>query len=307
MHRRFNMSGKGMFLKSHMRGLRVIPLAVVLVAASAGFAAVHASAKTTSNNVIYNSTISPLPGNQPSVGVESSFFNEFGNQVSLAGTSLVLGKVTVTMSSWACQFGHWTNNTCLTTTKGAAFSEPITFNIYNANAPGSTLPGSLITTVTQTFSIPYRPSDNITKCPSGGTWYDTSSKTCFHGLATNITFDFTSKNVTLPSSIVYGIAYNTTDSGYVPIGTTSCNTSSGGCGYDSLNIALSTDPTNVTVGFDPNPGTVFQYNRYPAGYCDGGTAGTGVFRLDSPGNGCWSFGAQGTLPASVPAVQFRHQ
>ncbi len=292
-----------MFLKSHMRGLRVLPLAVVLVAASAGFAAVHASAKTTSNNVIYNSTITPLPGNQPSVGVESSFFNEFGNQVSLAGTSLVLGKVTVTMSSWACQFGHWTNDTCVTT-KGATFLEPITFNIYATAADAAS--NSHIATVTQTFAIPYRPSDNPTKC-SGGGWYDTSSKTCFHGLATNITFDFTSQNVTLPSSIVYGIAYNTTDAGYHPYGITPCNTSSGGCGYDSLNIALSTDPTNVTVGFDPNPGTVFQYNLYPAGYCDGGTAGINVFRLDSPDNGCWSFGTPGTLPASVPAVQFRHQ
>ena len=137
------------------------------------------------------------------------------------------------------------------------------------------------------------------------------SKTCFHGLATNITFDFTSQNVTLPSSIVFGIAYNTTDFGYTPYGPQACNTSSGGCGYDSLNVGLSTDATNVTVGADPNPGSVFIFHpSSPYGdtlYCDGGLAGIDVFRLDSPGDGCWSSGTQGTLPASVPAVQFMHQ
>lgn len=120
-----------------------------------------------------------------------------------------------------------------------------------------------------------------------------------------------SLNKMLPSDVVYGIAYNTSHSGYSPIDPTTapCYTSSGGCGYDSLNIATSMDPTNVTVGSDPNsllnPGTVFQYNLSPAGYCDGGTAN--VFRLDSPTSGCWSVGAPGTLPAYVPAVQFTHQ
>ena len=62
-----------------------------------------ASAAKTPSNVIYNSTIIPLPGGQPSNSAEAFATNELGNQVTLAGASLVLGKVTVTMVSWACR------------------------------------------------------------------------------------------------------------------------------------------------------------------------------------------------------------
>jgi hypothetical protein len=99
---------------------------------------------------------------------------------------------------------------------------------------------------------------------------------------------------------VFGIAYNTSHFGYSPFGETpSCYTSSGGCGYDSLNIALSNEPTNISVGTDPNQGTVWQNSPFGSQYCDGGAAGTNVFRLDSPGGGtnaCWS--------PYIPAVQF---
>jgi len=83
--------------------------------------------------------------------------------------------------------------------------------------------------------------------------------------------------------------------------------STSGCGYDSLNIALSRDPTNVTVGSDPNPGTVWQYSDQGSAYCDGGTAGTSVFRLDSPASSsCWGVNPPYTnTPYYVPAVQFK--
>ncbi len=75
----------------------------------------------------------------------------------------------------------------------------------------------------------------------------------------DITFQLS--GVTVPDEAVYGISYNTSHNGYQPFGqSTACYASSGGCGYDSLNIALSQDPTNVTVGSDPNPGTVWQYS-----------------------------------------------
>src|SRR2546421_3571285 len=81
--------------------------------------------------VIYDSTVSPLPGNLPSVGAEAYAFNEFGDAVNFAGTARSPRSVTVTMSSWGCQAGHWYTADCVTT-PGATFNIDITLNIYNA-------------------------------------------------------------------------------------------------------------------------------------------------------------------------------
>ena len=244
--------------------------------------------------VIYDSTVSPLPGNLPSVGAEAYAFNEFGDAVNFAGTARSPLSVTVTMSSWGCQAGHWYTADCVTT-PGATFNIDITLNIYNAGNPA---PGSLIASRTQTFAIPYRPSSDNTNC-TGGRWFQSSTGNCFNGLANNITFDLTSVNATLPNSIVYGIVYNTTSYGPQPIGPTApCFTSSGGCPYDSLNIALS---PAVVVGAKPFFDTVYQNSPYGFEYCDGGLAGTSIFRLDSPTSACWNDGSGNSY---IPAVQF---
>jgi hypothetical protein len=99
--------------------------------------------------------------------------------------------------------------------------------------------------------------------------------------------------VTLPDSVVYGIVYNTSHFGPVPKGeATACYATSAGCPYDSLNIALSAD-SDVSAGSSTS-GTVWQNSPYGSQYCDGGLAGTGTFRADSP---CWT--------PYVPAVQFK--
>lgn len=270
-----------------------------------GTATTSAVAASSGTSVIYSSIVaSPLPGNLPSVGAEAYAFNEFGNEITFAsGSNRQLNNVVVTMSSWGCVTGNWYSGNCYTPA-GATFNEPITLNIYNPPAAGSYVPGSLIATVTQTFAIPYRPS--VSANCLGGKWYDSSLKTCFNGFATNITFNM--GGVTVPDTVVYGIAYNTTHYGYAPYGeTAACYTSSGGCGYDSLNIALSQDPTNLSVGIDPNPGTVWQYSIYGFEYCDSGTAGTSTFRLDSPNvASCWGVSSPyNAAPFYIPAVQFK--
>jgi hypothetical protein len=255
----------------------------------------------------YDSIPQPLPGNLPSWGFEATGTSEFGNQITFGGPSGAnhVGSVEVTMSSWGCETGHWITFDC-STTPGSSFTEPITLTLYNPPAAGSALPGSKIATVTQTFSIPFRPSADNVNCTGTnlGKWFDRASKTCFNGLSNNITFDLDGK-VDVPGSIVYGIAYNTSTYGYAPYGVQPCSTSSAGCGYDSLNVGLSTDPTDLRAGSDPNPGAVFMNNRFPAQYCDGGADGANVFRLDSPSDGCWSFGAPNTLPAYIPSVRFK--
>ena len=195
---------------------------------------------------IYDSTVTPLPGNVPSEAFEATQTAEFGNQVSFAGTDLPVDSVVVTLSSWGCEDGHWYNDTC-TTTPGSTFNEPITFTIYNVGAANAV--GTVIASSTQTFAIPYRPSADNSHCTGAnlGEWYDAASATCFNGEADNVTFSF--PDVVVPNTVIYGIAYNTSDYGYSPYGdATACHSSSGGCGYDSLNVGLSDEPPKPECG-----------------------------------------------------------
>ena len=307
----------------------VAALATVgLVGVAASPSAIARSQKF-SDATIYDSTLSPLPGNEPSQAFQATQTSEFGNQIVFGGTARVLSTVVVTMSSWGCQSGSQsvsdtgtidspTPGSCVTT-PGTTFTEPVTFNIYNVG-PNNAV-GSLITTATQTFNIPFRPSavpvgygPNPTGgCGDGASWFDARSDACYHGLATNITFNF--GHVVVPDTVVYGIAYNTSGYGAHPYGyATACNASPAGCGYDSLNVLLSQQPLNPGVGLDPNLGTVY-WNTVTAGwYCDDGAGGTGTFRIDGrpDSNNCWDGGAStgwsvnspGTPPYYIPAVQF---
>jgi hypothetical protein len=251
----------------------VFTLALIVLGASQAF-----------GQVIYDSTVTPLPGNLPSEGAEAFAFNEFGDGITFAGTSRSLVNVTITLSSFACQSGKWNTGNCISA-PGATFNVPITVNIYNAGSP---LPGSQITTRTQTFAVPYRPSADNTNCTGAdaGKWYDVASAQCFNGLASNVTLDFSSLGVVLPNSVVYGVTYNTSHYGPSPIGEGApCYSTAVGCFYDSLNIALA--PV-VTVGTKPFFNTIYQNSPFGSQYCDNGLAGTGTFRLDSPTSACWA-------------------
>jgi hypothetical protein len=226
----------------------------------------------------------------------------------------------VQLASWTC--GNLQGGTSCATTAGQTFNEPVTLNIYKApalgnSAPEGTLikPGAVLATQTVTFAIPYRPSADNVNCTgaNAGAWYDSdidqatgSPIGCLNGLLDNITFNF--GHVTLPNTIVYGIAYNTTSWGYHPYGNTNACDATTSCGYDGLNVGLTT-AANPAVGSDPDPGSLFHNAAGTYGYCDGGTspgAGVGVFRLDSPGPDlqCWEPGANDTPPYYLPSVQF---
>jgi hypothetical protein len=224
-----------------------------------------------SETAVYSSLISPLPGNIPSIGVESDYFDELGNEVNLASSG-TLSSVVVTISSFTCETGSGT--TCVTT-PGTTYPVDITFNIYSPGT-GNT-PGALIASGTQTFDIPFRPSADNVDC-SGGAWFDTTTEGCFNGFAANITFDagnFTPANPTLPGAVIYGIAYDTTTNGYNPVDTA-------GVPQDGLNIGMSTDPADVTVGSSANPGNLFMaqsaaFTEYSSITC-ASTLPAGVFQ-----------------------------
>jgi hypothetical protein len=250
------------------------PLRIVLLALSlAVLGATPALGQT-----IYNNIPNPLPGNLPSWGFEATGTSEFGDRIQFASGGRALTTVIATMSSWGCQSGHWYTGDCVTT-PGATFTHPVTLNIYNVGT--GNVPGSLIGTITQTFAIPFRPSADTVHC-TAGKWFDAGSSTCFNGFASNITFDLTSTNLTLPNQVIFGIAYNTSHYGYSPIGETpACYTSSGGCGYDSFNVGVTDPATSNSVGSNPAPDDAYQYTQY--GSCSNGAIT--LFGLDA---GCWT-------------------
>jgi len=232
---------------------------------------------------IYNNIPSPLPGNLPSIAFEANQAEQFGDQLQFAAGPRTLTTVTQGMSSWGCQSGAWYDGLCATT-PGATFSHPITLNIYNVGPANSV--GSLIASVTQTFAIPYRPSADNTNCTgaNAGKWYHAASATCFNGLATTVTFNLVGMGIVVPNNAIYSIGYNTTHYGNPPIGEgAACYSSSGGCGYDALNVL--TTAVAPTVGVNPFPSDAYFSSETPGNYCDGGVSGSNVFRLDA---GCWT-------------------
>ncbi len=127
-----------------------------------------------------------------------SISTRFGNEVTLAPSSLAVGQVTVTMSSQACETGGGV--TCVTT-PGATFPETFTLNLYNVD-PGPTV-GSLITTLTQTVNIPFRPSADPINCTGGDAGIgSTRWRACATpALATNVVFDLSAaKSSSRPTS-----------------------------------------------------------------------------------------------------------
>lgn len=283
---------------------------VALAAPAVGSASASPAPVTAATaGVIYDEIPTPLPGNLPSLGYEATSTSEFGGVVSFAGQARTNPLVTVIMSSWGCQTGG--DATCKTT-PGSTFSEPITLNVYNPGpATEGSAPGSKITSVTKTFNIPYRPSENGTHCTGkqAGEWYDSTDRACYWGLDTPISFQLT--GVTLPDEAVITLAYNTTNHGYAPYGPAPCTTSSGGCGYDSLNVAVTNPPAGggavaPSVGSDPLPNDAYVNSTWSGAYCDSSNPGIGHLALDASPNPCWigyqpAIEVQAATPTSLSA------
>jgi hypothetical protein len=254
----------------HQHLTRKLALAGALALVSVAMTATSAGAA-----VVYDNVPNPLPGNVSSLGYQANQTAEFGGELGLAGTQRQDPTVTVTMSSWGCgTSGTWNGGNCVTAS-GATFSHPITLNFYSVLPSGQ--PGGQIASVTQTFNIPFRPSASAV-CGDGRWSQNGTAATCFNGFANNITFNLAGRGITLPDNVIASIAYNTTSWGANPIGTgAACFSTSQGCGYDSLNVGLTAPPS---VGTLPRPDDAYWNTMTAANYCDGGTGGVGVFRLD---------------------------
>ncbi len=250
------------------------------------------------HSVLYTST-DPGVGNIPSVGVEAYSFNQIGNEVLLRRVAKIKS-VTVQLSDWACQSGGWSTDDCVTT-PGATFTTPITLNIYRASTTdsitGETTPGGLLATVTKSFKIPFRPSAS-SHCTGAeaGEWFK-NGQGCYNGLSHMIAFTLSGLKTKLPRDVVWGVSYNSDDSGPNPIG------GMGTAPTDSLNVGLA---PKVRAGKDRFPGGIFWDTRYAGFSCaadppngNDGPFVTGEFNLDGPCDG-----AGNDWTGYVPAAQF---
>jgi hypothetical protein len=227
----------------------------------------------------------------PGLGYEANSVNEFGDQVGLASTSTTLNSLTVLFASFGCSVsGHWNTpgDPCVTT-PGATFSHPITANFYAVNIVGGIpQPGALLARVTQTQTIAFRPSAQPANCPSTPTtpagWFNPGSGACQNSIGQLLTFTFPS-GTTLPSQVIWTIAFNTSNAGYSPIGAAPCTGSPGGCGYDALNLGVLSFSGAPYIGIDIDSNGAFLNSTSGATYCDNGAGGTGTLRLDTP---CWA-------------------
>ena len=110
---------------------------------------------------------------------------------------------------------------------------------------------------------------------------------------TNVTFDFSSQGAFVGPSLVYGITFNTTP-GAAPVASA-----------DSLNVALSSSATDLSVGTDTNPGSVWlddtygNNNDFPS--CTSNAAlSAGVFEQVATNCGPWSSGNPGAYGNEAP-------
>ncbi|HQZ36090.1 MAG TPA: right-handed parallel beta-helix repeat-containing protein, partial [Ilumatobacteraceae bacterium] len=225
--------------------------AVLLAAIGVVTVAPLVAAAAPQPTAVYDAIGPTLPGNVVSLAFESTQTSEFGDLVQLAPGPRQLDSVDVVLSSWGCQDGNYQTSTCVTT-PGATFSHPITLNLYESTPGVGDGVGNLVLSQTKTFDIPYRPTGNLFHCPNvlgetTGKWWNGTA--CMSGLATIITFDFPALP-TVPTNLIWSVAYNTTSQGYNPIGAASCLSEDGACGYDALNVGAETLTPDATAGYD---------------------------------------------------------
>jgi hypothetical protein len=122
---------------------------------------------------------------------------------------------------------------------------------------------------------------------AGAAWFNPLAPgggQCQNSIGKVLTFNFPS-GTTLPNTVVWTVAFNTSDYGSSPIGLQPCSSSSGGCPYDSLNVGDKSYSGAPYVGTDTDPSEAFLNSSYGGSYCDLGVGGTGTLRSDSP---CWT-------------------
>jgi hypothetical protein len=195
---------------------------------------------------------------------------QLGNKITFAGDAGgPLNDVTVDMANFGTTSGPMN----------------ITFNIY---APDGTVQGPLLATDEQSFNIPAAPDGGYgsTYCTTGP-----GANNPYCGIGNfSITFDFSSQNITLPATVVYGIQYNDAQNGV-----------NGG-----VNVQVDNEASDISVGSDTNPGNLFAQTNDGTNWDTGGPTGEITCSPIIPGFSEYSTTATSACGAApyIPAVEF---
>ena len=188
-----------------------------------------------------------------SVSFEGFPAKEFGDLVALGGKARKLDSMSVLLSSWGCETGNYYPAGACQTTPGATFQVPMTFKIYDVTGI------NVLATKTATLTVPYRPSASA-QCTGAdaGRWYNSKDRSCYNGLPHLVTVNMSDLGVTLPDEVIWSVQYNTTTSGYTPLGNVqACSSLPAGCGYDTLNVGAFSFPNAPFAGTDVDADAVF--------------------------------------------------
>ena len=209
----------------------------------------------------YNAIPSKVSGNVQSLSFEGAPAKEFGDLVAIGGKATRLDSVSVLLSSWGCENGNYFSGDCQTT-PGTTFDVPITFKIYDAAGV------VVLAEKTATITVPYRPSASaLCTGDNAGKWYNSKDRTCYNGLPHLVTVNMSDLAVTLPTQVIWSVQYNTTTSGYAPIGNVlPCSSKPGGCGYDTLNVGAFSYPNAPFAGTDVDPDAAFFNGAMESGW-----------------------------------------
>ncbi len=198
--------------------------------------------------VVFDAIGPSLPPNVQSQPFQGSGLNvnEVGDLVTLAPGPRNLTKVSVVLSSQACETGSGTPE-CTTPEPAPTFDHPITVTLYNvAGTSDAPTVGSEIASVTQTKSIPLRPSADPEACTDDPTRWQDDDGECHTGVAVVVDFVFPEGTV-LPDDLIWAVSYNTQTGGYEPVGEAGP--------WDQLNVGASSFA--LTIGTDVDDNSAF--------------------------------------------------
>jgi len=273
------------------RGLALVSaaaLTLVGVCVAQAASAPSASAVPTSA-VVFDSLPATNPGSLASYGMQAYQMREFGQRLQLGGTARMLGSIEIGFVDWACE--NWASGaTPCTTTPGAAFTVPVTVNVYEAGASDETV-GDRIATTSKDVEVPFRPSAD--EACGDNRWSPNGGADCFNGYYFTEVFGF-EENPVLPDDVVVSVAYDTRTQGFEPTGAVGP--------VDSFNVAVSGTLGDVGAVADPTT-SVFIDSATAAHYTPDGIDATGI---DPDWLGTFHAGRswdQAPIPIRISAVQ----
>lgn len=274
--------------------LAIGALSIGAVATTATMAGAASPAAPSDSTEVFSNFPAAPAKTYLSQGFEAEKTLELGDLVALDGEDRMLDGVTVNFTDWACETGQWSLGTC-ETTEGATFTHPITVTVYAADeADAIPTVGDELASVTQSVTVPYRPSADPVNCTADTKkWYDEDSDNCYSGLAFSAYFDLAASDVELPEHVIVAVGYDTSSS--------NGDLAAGG-DYDFLNVSVTQDA--ASVGADVDEAKLFLSSNVGSKYTDGGAAGTGFLRYDvlDQGDPAAGYSPMISVHAHSPAV-----